>query len=93
MDIKKQYFELAKKGIENAYEVNKEDMKKIASCLRDVMENEGVVQLFGVKHGEEVVNELFFRAGGLVPFHGLKPMELAVQGKFGRELIDSGEIF
>ena len=27
MDIKKQYFELAKKGIENAYEVNKEDMK------------------------------------------------------------------
>ena len=44
MDIKKQYFELAKKGIENAYEVNKEDMKKIASCLRDVMENEGVVQ-------------------------------------------------
>ena len=93
MDIKKQYFDLAKKGIENAYEVNKEDMKKIASCLRDVMENEGVVQLFGVKHGEEVVNELFFRAGGLVPFHGLKPMELAVQGKFGRKLIDSGEIF
>ncbi len=93
MDIKKQYFELAKKGIENAYEVNKDAMKEVAKCICDCMLNRGVVQLFGVNHGDEVVNELFFRAGGLAPYHGLKPMDLAFNGVINRDIVDNGEIY
>lgn len=93
MDIKKQYFELAKEGIENAYNVNKDSMKEISKCICDCMLNHGVVQLFGVNHGDEVVNELFFRAGGLAPYHGLKPMDLAFKGKISRDIVDNGEIY
>ena len=93
MDIKRQYFDLAKHGIENAYASNKDDMKKVANAIYTCMHNGGVVQLFGVNHGDEVVNELNFRAGGLAPYHGLKPMEIAFTGKIKRDLIDSGEIY
>lgn len=93
MDIKKQYFELAKQGIENAYQINHEEMKKVAKCICDCMVNHGVVQLFGVNHGDEVVNELNFRAGGLAPYHGLKPMDLAFKGIITRDVVDNGEIY
>lgn len=93
MDIKKEYFELAKKGIEELYEKENDDIQKAAELLGNCMKNNGVVQLFGVNHGEEVVNELNFRAGGLAPYHGLKPMELALAGKIDRTLVDTGEIY
>ena len=57
------------------------------------MENEGVVQLFGVRHGEEFVNELNYRAGGIAPFHGLKLKDLVLMEKVDQKDIDSGAIY
>ena len=72
MDIKKAYFELIKDRVSDAYEKQKDQIKAVAEMFSSCMENMGVVQLFGVRHGEEFVNELNYRAGGIAPFHGLK---------------------
>lgn len=93
MDIKEQYFNLAKQGITNVYNSQHQNIEYAADLLGKTMENGGVIQLFGVNHGEEVVNELFFRAGGLSPFHGLKPMDLAFNGLIKRDIIDDGSIY
>ena len=88
MDIKKAYFELIKDRVSDAYEKQKDQIKAVAEMFSSCMENMGVVQLFGVRHGEEFVNELNYRAGGIAPFHGLKLKELLKQDE-----IDSGEVY
>ncbi len=93
MDIKKQYFELIKKNIDFAYESQKDKLKKIAYMFGECMDNEGVVQLFGVKHGEEFVNELNYRAGGIAPFHALKLRDMMLKGLIDQKDIETGEIY
>lgn len=53
----------------------------------------GVIQLFGVRHGEEFVNELNFRAGGLTPFHAIRPMDMALNGLIEKDCVESGDVF
>ena len=65
MDIKKKYFDLIKEKIEEVYKCQSDKMSEVAALFGSCMENEGVVQLFGVAHGEEFVNELNYRAGGI----------------------------
>ena len=92
MDIKKQYFDGLKAHIEHAYDTQLDTMKAIAKLFSDTALNGGVVQLFGVNHGEEFVNELNFRAGGLAPFHGIKLVDLVLNGVCDGPVIDSGEV-
>ena len=61
MDIKKKYFDLIKEKIEEVYKCQSDKMSEVAALFGSCMENEGVVQLFGVAHGEEFVNELNYR--------------------------------
>ena len=93
MDIKKAYFELIKERVSDAYEKQKDQIKAVAEMFSSCMENLGVVQLFGVRHGEEFVNELNYRAGGIAPFHGLKLKELVLTELINQEEIDSGEVY
>ena len=93
MDIKKAYFELIKERVSDAYEKQKDQIRAVAGLFFECMENNGVVQLFGVRHGEEFVNELNFRAGGIVPFHGLKLKELVLKELLKQEEIDSGDVY
>lgn len=93
MDVMKQYFDLIKDRVEDAYEKQHDKFVKIAAMFGECMENEGVVQLFGVKHGEEFVNELNYRAGGIAPFHGLKFRDMMLKGFIDQKDIDSGEIY
>lgn len=93
MDIKKQYFELIKKNIDFAYESQKDKLKKIAYMFGECMDNEGVVQLFGIKHGEEFVNELNYRAGGIAPFHALKLRDMMLKGLIDQKDIETDEIY
>lgn len=93
MDIKRQYFDVIEKKISTVYEAQKDKLKKVATLFGDCMTNGGVVQLFGVKHGEEFVNELFYRAGGIAPLHGFKPKDLMLKGLISQADIDSGEIY
>ena len=71
MDIKKKYFDLIKEKIEEVYKCQSDKMSEVAALFGSCMENEGVVQLFGVAHGEEFVNELNYRAGGIAPLIGI----------------------
>ncbi len=93
MDIKKAYFELIKDRVSDAYEKQKDQIKAVAEMFSSCMENRGVVQLFGVRHGEEFVNELNYRAGGIAPFHGLKLKELVLKELLKQDEIDSGEVY
>ena len=93
MDVMKQYFETIKSTVDDAYNNQKDKMKHIASLFGDCMMNGGVVQLFGVKHGEEFVNELNYRAGGIAPFHGLKLRNMVLKDFIRQEDVDSGKIY
>jgi uncharacterized phosphosugar-binding protein len=93
MDFKKAYFELIKDRVSDAYEKQKDQIKAVAEMFSSCMENMGVVQLFGVRHGEEFVNELNYRAGGIAPFHGLKLKELVLKELLKQDEIDSGEVY
>lgn len=93
MDIKKQYFDLVKAKVEEVYAAQQGSIENVARLFGECMENEGVVQLFGVRHGEEFVNELNYRAGGITPFHGLKLKDLVLMEKVDQKDIDSDAIY
>lgn len=93
MDIKKQYFEIIKQHIDDVYEKQHDKFKRIAQMFGECMENNGVVQLFGVNHGEEFVNELNYRAGGIAPYHALKFRDMMLRGFIDQKDIDSNEIY
>ena len=67
MDIKLEFFNSLKEAIENTYVSQEKKIKKVAKMFYSTIENDGVIQLLGVKHGQEFVNELNYRAGGLAP--------------------------
>ena len=93
MDIKKQYFDLVKKKVEEVYATQLDSIENVARLFGECMENQGVVQLFGVRHGEELVNALNYRAGGIAPFHGLKLKDLVLMEKVDQKDIDSDVIY
>lgn len=93
MDIKRQYFDLIEQKITAVYDDQHDKFKKVAKLFGDCMSNVGVVQLFGVNHGEEFVNELYYRAGGIAPLHGFKLKDLMLKGVVDQKDIDSGAIY
>ena len=93
MDIKKRYFELIKERIRDAYELQADKIREVAELFGECAENGGVIQLFGVKHGEEFVNELNYRAGGLAPFHALRLKDMMLKKLIDQDDIDSGVIY
>ena len=93
MDIKRQYFSLIQNKINTVYNEQHNKFKEVASIFGDCMNNGGVVQLFGVKHGEEFVNELNYRAGGIAPYHAFRLKDLMLKGLISQEDIDSGKIY
>ena len=93
MDIKRQYFDLIEDKITAVYDAQHEKFKKVAKLFGDCMTSGGVVQLFGTKHGEEFVNELYYRAGGIAPLHGFKLKDMTLKKLIDQKDIDSGEIY
>lgn len=93
MDIKLQYFNILKQAIERAYVDEHEKLTKVADLFYDTIQENGVIQLFGVKHGEEFVNELNFRAGGLAPYHGIGLKDLILRNVITQDEYDSGEVY
>ena len=93
MDIKKRYFDLIKEKIEEAYEKQAGTLKEAAGLFGSCMDNGGVVQLFGVRHGEEFVNELNYRAGGIAPFHALRLKDLVLLEMLDQSDVDDGSAY
>ncbi|MFI3283581.1 MAG: sugar isomerase domain-containing protein [Erysipelotrichaceae bacterium] len=76
----KEYFETAKKGVAEAKESQRENLKECAKLMGDCMLEDGVVQLFGINHGLAFSMELGYRAGGLMPFHQMRTIDLVLRG-------------
>ena len=89
----KKLIDIFTKAINQNFEANSETISEVAKRCFDVIKKGGVIQLFGARTGEEFVNELFFRAGGLSPFHGIKLVDLLTRGLITQSDIDSGEVY
>lgn len=65
------YFERAKERIELVEKNESERLKQAAQKVAEVIQAGGIIQLFGCGHSHILTEEVFYRAGGLVP---IKPI-------------------
>ena len=84
----KDFFEKIIDAIDAVSEAERETIYKAAQMMGDCMDENGVVQLFGLGHGLEFSMELGYRAGGLMPFHKVQTRDLALRG-----VISEAELF
>jgi uncharacterized phosphosugar-binding protein len=66
-----QYFEKAKEKLDLVEKNEKDNLRKAAEKVAEVIQKGGIVQLFGCGHSHILTEEVFYRAGGLVP---IKPI-------------------
>lgn len=66
-----QYFDKAKEKLELVEKTQKENLQLAAEKVAEVIQNGGIIQLFGCGHSHILTEEVFYRAGGLVP---IKPI-------------------
>lgn len=85
MDIKRQYIDVLNQRVDEVYNAQKDKIVKVAHIFGECMDNQGVVQLFGVKHAIEFVNELNYRAGGIAQFHKLALQDLMLRKKLSKD--------
>ena len=85
MDIKRKFIDALDARLEEVYAAQKEKIEKVANIFGECMDNQGVVQLFGVKHAVEFVNELNYRAGGIAQYHKLSLQDLMLRHKLDKK--------
>ena len=61
------YFNEIKRILENVENSEAEKMKKTSSYMADTIKNDGIIHLFGCGHSHILTEEVYYRAGGLVP--------------------------
>ncbi|WP_080843871.1 SIS domain-containing protein [Cytobacillus gottheilii] len=66
-----QYFQKAIERIQLVQENEKENIVKAAEKVAAAIQNGGIIQLFGCGHSHILTEEVFYRAGGLVPINPL----------------------
>ena len=76
----KDFFACVKEKLAVVKEKQRENILKAAKMMGDCMEENGVVQLFGLDHGIAFAMELGYRAGGLMPFHKMQTVDLVMKG-------------
>lgn len=64
-----QFFHKAKERIEIVEKNEKENLQEAAKKVAAAIEAGGVIQLFGCGHSHILTEEVFYRAGGLVPIN------------------------
>ncbi|AMQ20333.1 SIS domain-containing protein [Geobacillus sp. JS12] len=62
-----QYFQKINERLELVLSHEKDNLKKAAHMVSEAIQNGGIVQLFGCGHSHILMEEVFYRAGGLVP--------------------------
>ena len=75
----KDYFSFAREYLENVRSTQRSAILEGAKLMGECMENNGIVQLYGVGFHHTFAMELGYRAGGLMPFHKVNPMDLALR--------------
>jgi uncharacterized phosphosugar-binding protein len=62
-----QYFHKLKELLSTVEEAEKENLTKAAERIAECIQKDGIVHVFGCGHSHILGEELFYRAGGLVP--------------------------
>ena len=73
-------FSIGKEYLEKVKNTQQEPIRIVAKMMGDCMLDNGIVQLFGLDHNHAFTMEMFYRAGGLMPFHGFNPRDLVLRG-------------
>lgn len=63
------YFEQIRKLLDKVHREEAELMRKAAEKVAACIETGGIIHLFGCGHSHILTEEVFYRAGGLVPIH------------------------
>jgi uncharacterized phosphosugar-binding protein len=66
-----QFFDRVKERLDIVENTEKENLRKAAEKVAEAIQNGGIIQLFGCGHSHILTEEVFYRAGGLVP---IKPI-------------------
>ena len=66
-----QYYEFLKHILDVVYTSEGEKIKKAGCCIADTIEADGLVHIFGCGHSHMLMEELFYRAGGLIAVNPL----------------------
>lgn len=61
------YFKKIEEQLQTVLEKEKENLKQAAQKVAEAIQKGGIVQLFGCGHSHILTEEVFYRAGGLVP--------------------------
>lgn len=85
MSTVKDFFVKAINQLESTKEGQRETIEKVAKMMGDCMNEDGIVQLFGIEHGRAFSMELGYRAGGLMPFHQFNTKDLPLRGVVSEE--------
>jgi len=89
----KEYFQLAQENLDMIIEKEHDKLVMAAQLFKQCMDNNGVVQLFGVKHGLGFAMELGYRAGGLMPFHKMNINDLVMKGKMTQQRYEEADVY
>ncbi|MBQ6655516.1 MAG: sugar isomerase domain-containing protein [Erysipelotrichaceae bacterium] len=87
------YFQLAHQNLDLIVRENEDKIHQAAVMFKQCMDNNGVVQLFGVKHGLGFAMELGYRAGGLMPFHKMNVNDLVMKGKLTQKEYEDPAVY
>ncbi|MCK9912021.1 sugar isomerase domain-containing protein, partial [Microbacteriaceae bacterium K1510] len=60
-----------KKQLEQIETLERENMLQAAKRVADCIQQDGIVHLFGCGHSHILTEDVFYRAGGLVPIHAI----------------------
>ncbi|CEG28740.1 SIS domain-containing protein [Bacillus sp. B-jedd] len=66
-----QFFDKVKERLEIVENAEKRNLERAAEKVAEAIQNGGIIQLFGCGHSHILTEEVFYRAGGLVP---IKPI-------------------
>ncbi|MEH7387316.1 SIS domain-containing protein, partial [Bacillus sp. JJ1521] len=99
-----QFFEKVKGRLNIVESTEKENLQKAAVKVAEAIQNGGIIQLFGCGHSHILTEEVFYRAGGLVPIKpifieplmlhegALRSSQLERQNDYIGEFLDGQEI-
>ena len=77
----KEVLNLVKNQVLKVYENERSQILNVSSVFAETIKNEGIIHLAALENDKEFLMELYYRAGGLVPFHKVYYLNLFLKNK------------
>ncbi|MFZ4451340.1 sugar isomerase domain-containing protein [Salibacterium aidingense] len=78
--LAEQYQEKIIESIEMAFSNNKDVLKFLSGKIADSIEEDGLLHIFGCGHSHLLAEDIFYRAGGLLPINPILESNLMLHG-------------